>query len=108
MSLPAALLSDTTVQTLGAVLGAAVLFCLRHFRKEKAAADEARFSKGVEIAYAVVNEASRLTKLPAAEKTAMGLQALQNYLATHGQDVSEAELTRARMLFTAMHGKESK
>jgi hypothetical protein len=103
-----AFISDTMVQTIGSVLGFATLFLIRHILKDRADKAEARFKAAVEIAYNVVNEASRLTKTTADDKVALGLKALKDYLATHGQDVTQADEERAKLLFTAMHGAESK
>lgn len=108
-SILTALLSNPEVLAIvGSLLVSGLGFLMRAIFKDKAAKAESNFASGVKIAYNLVNEVARLTPNKVDDKIALGLKFLDETLNQKGQPLKPVDVERAKALFKAMHGRETK
>jgi hypothetical protein len=99
--------SDEGVTMLGGGVGLVFLMVLRFV--VKARKYEGVFRAGVPVAYAIVNDISKRTPNKVDDKVALVLKALNDWMLAHGQpELKPVDVEKAKLLFSAMHGEESK
>lgn len=99
-----ALLTPEVLSIVGSVLGSALLFLFRQIFKDKAAARELLLKTGIEVAFNVVNDLAKRTPNQVDDKVALGLKALAEYLAAHGEVLTPTDTAKAQLVFSAMNG----
>lgn len=98
------LLSEEALKLLGGLLAALVAFVIRKWLK--GSVKEKILMAGIEVAYLMVSELAKRTETKVDDKVALALQYLREWLGTHGEELKPVDEAKAKMLFTAMHGKE--
>lgn len=100
------LLSDEVLKLVIPGLALGVGYLLRLIFKDKAAAKSKLFEMGVGIAYNIVNDLAARSPNKVDDKVALALGFLAEYLKTNGQEMTDADAEKAKLLFAAMHGRE--
>lgn len=86
------------------VLSALLGLFIRNAAKKAVA--EKIIDAAIPVAYQVVNEIARRTENKIDDKIALGLKVLAEFASTKGVQVTEAQKTRAALVFQALHAQE--
>lgn len=87
-----------------AIIVAALMFLVKMLLGEKFTRNQKLFEMGVEVAYNIVNDLAKRTPNEVDDKVALGLKALRDWFAAHGQTLTVAQADKAKLLFQAMNG----
>lgn len=107
--------TSSTEKLIGSILGIILIAAWQFLRRKELADADLRAKEsqrfdlvrmGMDVAYLVVSEASRMTETKLDDKAALGLAAFRDYLKTHGLFPTAEEEARALLAFKAKHGAE--
>ncbi len=85
-----------------ALLGLAAKFLHSAWARSLA---EKVLAKGIEIAYHAVEDKAKQTPNTIDDKAALALKYLAEYLGSHGLELTEEQVARAKLTFSAIHAQ---
>lgn len=97
--------TDENIMSMVTVAFGALMFFARLLWRDRISKYESTFSKGVEVAYFLVENLSKHTETKIDDKAAVALKALRDFMGTEGMPLKQADEEKAKLLFQAMHGK---